>query len=476
MTGVKFLEELLTEENISERFGLKTEGLVKLKKVLEHPEMPKPPSYVKIPNMFAIETGTDWNNTELRQAYNTLTSGFNKLRIIFARSSDPQETPGKFETASSLYIPGNPEQSFKNWINAAKRVRESGARAIIGQPMIGEIRSFPNEFDSDTGRYKEILVFGSKITSFFMNSSNWIRGDLPVIIAGNGLGSKIARGDMDVCMIERNISKYEVINLNHNYSAESFSHYNPETIDLITLENPNKISTLEIMSEYKPTRKPWGRSWIPFDDYNFMFKYNHSMGREGDTFSPTELFYTLQCVKWSTDKHVEIEGCADDDGIHLLQLREYETPKKNFHKLTKINPEKKILDIEMWGIGFNQFKGDLFISDKIIDVPKDAIFFYDKGRNNYIDAQNLQKYKQLVIPYHGHQGEYFEHQLGETIQTMVELEKLGVKSIALHGIEHNIITALKIKESLYKKENNAIVFHNVTVECDGHEAQIYFND
>jgi hypothetical protein len=116
MIKVKFLDELLNEKEIVERFGLKTEGLVKLKNILEPPELPTPASYVTIPDFFAvaIDQSAALDSAELRQAYNKLTSGLKDLKIILARSSDPEEEPGKFATASSLYIPGSHEQSYKS--------------------------------------------------------------------------------------------------------------------------------------------------------------------------------------------------------------------------------------------------------------------------------------------------------------------------------------------------------------------------
>ncbi|MBW3011912.1 hypothetical protein KY311_01900, partial [Candidatus Woesearchaeota archaeon] len=56
--------------------------------------------------------------------------------IIMARSSDENEMPGKFESHSALYDPKDFEGSFQRWLEAARKVRESGAGGVIGQMLV----------------------------------------------------------------------------------------------------------------------------------------------------------------------------------------------------------------------------------------------------------------------------------------------------------------------------------------------------
>lgn len=481
MSGIKFLEELLTEDNISERFGLKVDGIVKLKKIKE--KNLEELKYVIIPDLFTIDETIAFDNPELEKAYIKYTSQFNEPKIILARSSDPNEIPGKFETAPSLYDPKHPKKSFENWINAAKKVRESGARKILGQELVGELEDFAHDYEyikDNEGNLKEekitIKSFGGSLTSFFMNSTNFISGDKPSIAACFGLASKIARGDKDVSIIQYSAG-VRVINLNQNYESGSQAKYKQQTVDLITLDNPSKVSTIKYNHKCQPSGINNGKGSTPFiEKYYFKESEKNEYYREFDI---NELFNIISAIKATTDKHIELEGSINNKGIHLFQLREYELPTKVFNGLTQKDNIDKILEDNTYGLGFNQFIGDIYISKKTIDIPENATLWYN-GNIYDNNINEFRKYKQLIIPFNIPTGVvYYEvHAVAQTIKTMFELEKLGVRSIAIFmdPIDNkNIAETLKKPNLKYEKDNDTIILRNMTAECNGSDIQIYYN-
>ena len=477
---VLLLEELVREQVNESVYGLKTAGLVKLNRLLSELNLPK---YIKVPDFFAIPVSIDLESPYVKTAYQRLVSKLDSHQIILARSSDPEEKPGKFETHSSLFQPEKPEESYNNWIDAAKKVKLSGARALIGQPLAAQLEqfSFDRKYDGESRPLdKTVASFGGSNTSFFLNSTSFLRGDYPLLVACFGLGSKIARGDKDVCLIEEGPNRTSVVALNHNYYSESFTRFEQEKIDLVTLKKPSRISSINYDTELQTNRYSlFQHSMIPFDDlYRFFMEGHRGEDFQWFRFGPDRLLDIVNKLKKRLEKPFEIEGCLNENGIYLVQLREYNMPQRGNFELTEVVKENILFKSKKESIGFNKFKGDLYLSDRLIEVPEGSIFMYDGDNIDKVDL--FCGYKQIVIPFPDVGGRFeTAHAFGRTVQIILELERSGIKAIALGDSDNTWVLnhpEKTISNHRYQRlDNSTVIYKNVTVECNGDDAQIFFN-
>ena len=474
------LESLMSVEDLSE-FGLKTEGLVMLQKFLAQVNLKELDIRypVIIPDFFAMTSYALNDESELKNAYRTLTAGFSQPRIILARSSDPEEMPGKFETHPSLYDPKHPKESFRQWTEAARKVVSSGARAVIAQPMTGELAQFGREYVMrNNGSYwtRYVTSFGADSTGFFGRSHSVIRGDYPSIVACAGLSSKIARGDDDVCFITDGLWREDAIGLACDYDESASQNlFKQKTIDLVMLRTPKKISTIDIDSKALFNNYNIRGNGTPF---NVLFGGDETDGAYRLQFS--QLFALIDELREFMGSPVEIEASINETGLSIHQLRTYEILKKNFSKLTSIPEDRIISETRLESLGCNQFKGDIYMSDDIHSFTGNGIFLYT-GNIRSADINDLAQYPQLVIPLADFSGRIYEHShsFSYTAQLLIELDKRGVDAIAIDR---------KMLEPLYEMRygsrksdrvemiGDALKIRDVTVECDGHIAQIYYNE
>jgi hypothetical protein len=474
---VLFLEDLLKDLNIEKRYGLKTAGLVKLDCWLRQSELP---GYVRIPDFFVVPVNMDLDNPDVRSAYIKLVTPIDAPKIILARSSDPKEKPGRFQTHTSLFEPGKPDKGLEDWMKAAAKVRESGARAVIGQPMVGDLQNFvyDEDYTDSNSFFKTIPSFGGSNTAIVMNSANFIHGEYPTITACYGLGSKIARGDMDICLAENGPWRTSVVNLANNYVGSSYGYYKQQTIDLVRLSSPDAVSTIDHDPDLG-IKTDWDNSLVPFNDaYLFYHKVDSDMDLMTERFGLYDLFDIVKELRKKTQKHIEIEGCVNDKGIFLFQLREYELPQKTPIALCEAEEDRMLLRRSLESLGYNRFKGDLYVSDRLIQVPKDDMFMLTNEKLvHFSDSyRKFRKYTQLIIPYFTSGGHFAAaHAFGQTVQTLYELEKVGVKAIALERISIGSMLD-KCPNGRYERvDGSTVIFRDVTAECAGHEAQIFFN-
>lgn len=467
----------LRQQNSLQDYGLKVEGLVSLIKFLEKLDLNELDIRypVFVPSFFAIPVGTSLDNQDLRIAYGELTQGYEAPKIILARSSDPEERPGKFETHPSLFDPTNPKKSFENWLKAAQRVRDSGARALIGQPMIGNLEEFEYDldyenYDCDKSHWQNALKvksFGGNSSSFFGRSYSFIRGHYPNLVICAGLGSKIARGDKDVAIAQEGKWRSDIIQLNHNYRSESFSKCNQETIDLVTFENPDKFTSLRFNKECQFFSYFLENAQLPLSGY--LFRNEDYYG-----FSIHHLFEIIVKLSQSIGRHVEIEGSVDEEGIHLFQLRPYDVPQRRFQTLTEVPESALIKKFERESLGFDQLRGDLVLSNDLLDYEDGTIFGY-LGHVQDLEDKDL-RYKQFIFPMARCGGLYeAAHSFGYTAQVLTDLEKKGLRSIAIGGLER-LPWDIQKSDRVVKINDRTTRLRDVTVECDGVEAQIYFNN
>ena len=193
-----------------------------------------------------------------------------------------------------------------------------------------------------------------------------------------------------------------------------------------------------------------------------------------------ELTYLLERIYLESKTEVEIEGFANDEGIYLVQLREYDLPKKRNIKLTEIDHKQLLALSSRDSIGFNRFEGDLYVSDEFMDIPAEDIFFYVGDiYEKTIDINEFKKYRKVVIPtYCSRFGYYAMHEYGASVQKMYEIEKLGIECIA---IGYDVVYRLRFPEhgglkGFNRINDNTVVYRNVVVECDGRDMQMFFKN
>lgn len=466
MGNILSFKELLHVSDPETDYGLKAAGLAKLI------ETTNPYSIgghdVCIPDGFAIPT-TQWlSSRQLEDAYMRLTANLKAPKVILARSSDPQEEPGIFESHPSLFLPRDPHGSFVRWLTAARRVRLSGARALIGQVLAADLTDYPHGSDSSRSP-KEISdrSFGGDVTGFVANSINIVMGQEPVIVACLGLPSKIVRGDPDVVMMYEDGEDKHAVSLQHPYWANQYLDIQQKTIDVILLDDPDRIITMDYRCS---------SPMMMHESTSLPFYYTFGEKREKEAFDPFDLLDLIREITARIGNNFEIEGLVHQQRIYLFQLREYEIPRKKNHGLCNV-PEERLIYRSERAFGFNRFCGNLVVSNELIDIPGDAIMLY-VGDTYCRDLERFNKYKQLVFGAHRADDLYAGmHTLGHTVQTIVKLEKISVASVAIGGSYRRLLADVHryppAKVEPYRQASH--IFKDVTVECDGTVAQIYFN-
>jgi len=384
--------------------------------------------------------------------------------------------PGLFETHSSLYDPRDPESSFQNWLAAARRTLDSGARAILGQVLAAPLEDFrPRQhYGHDESDKNLIRSFGGSSSSFVGNSVG-IKGLRPTIVCCYGLPSKIVRGDSDLSLLTAlPFDEFRAVNLNHNYSFSSDADVDQGSIDLITLQEPTKTTQLPIsFPDYRSYRLSEKGVSVPF----------RSILRDRFEFHPKQLLNLIHYLVEGKGKQIEIEGLVDVQGISLVQLREYDLPIRDFTQLTQV-PPTKIIHQNKASMGYHQFKGDLYVADHFPDnLPDDAIFMYTKDLNGK-DLERLAQHKQVVIP-----PFYLEkdkpgsqiatHVFGYNTQMLVILQSLGTDAIVMGGIDEVFLTPYAKRKfrarNVGTDDKPVLKYQNITVECDGESSQVYLN-
>jgi hypothetical protein len=406
---------------------------------------------VSVPWFFVT---TDVNEDTVERYSQYLTRNLSKPSIIMARSSGVGEWPGENETHHCLYMPGDGSY-LSRWRDAAQRVMDSGASAVIGQVMQAKLGTH-----KDDGQVSEPM-FGLHNVAFYATSTNLLHPE-PAISLCFGLGSKIARSDLDIVLLLQHHDT-RAINLDYSYEGrESFCRGSQETMDVITPGKPGTITKIEVPEKlirfYTEVIPSWGL--VPYHDY---------MGSVGS--SANDLLNIVSAIRKAFGSDVEIEGCLDESGISLLQLRKYELVKPKDIELSK-QPESLIYSSES-AICTNRFKGDMYLTYKPIHVRKGDIVHYvydiDKSRlSDIADGSSiLLPYKQVA---HG-------HTFGYTMQMLVELDNRNVSAIAVDDNYFNIARQAVMHAGSHVQDICPGVrkINDVTAECDGYRMQIFKN-
>lgn len=447
------LDELLQTENL-DHFGQKIAQLVQLCRVFPHIDTPL---HLDIPDFFGVPI--DKSVESAFEDYANITAGKDRC-IVFARSSDLEESPGKFESHPSLFRKSEVNESFGRWLEAARKVRQSGARGVLGQLAVIPPFDFKQFREDPSG---EPCFLGEHTgTGFVGQSVNVFGGANPLVVAAWGLPSKIVRGDTDVHMTDPTGESTHVV-LDNNYTHTSLLQGVQRSFDTITLDAPDRISTIN-----KELR--WRTAWEDMRPY----------GEDFDSWEITEL---LQQLRTSLGHEVEVEGMImyNPTRVHLVQVREYTLPSSHIINLTAI-PEEQLLvpkDPRL-SLGSYRFSGDVYASPCLIDVPEGAIFAYtnqDLYQMNVRQLEAFTKHHQILIPMFNAPDKYraAAHEFGATVQTLVRLEKLGVHAIAIPELWWKIRQAWRKQNNSKGVPEGVEILRDITVECDGEHSQWYAN-
>jgi len=460
MENIVTLNELARSSESIKRFGMKTEGLVELIRKNDG-------SYIVDPG-FGISVDYDKGDSpELKSHFEQLTSKLRSPTIVLARSSDPREVPGKFETHSFLYSPDRMKESYNDLIEAIEKVRGSGARAVVGQVAAMEIGDIGVDYDYDEDLdivYME--AFGADDTGFVYNTQNRF-GKGSVICAAKGLPSKIVRGDRDICMIKAGEDGFSAVNLNHNYHSSSLAKFIQRRIDVISPSNPKEIVDQELV-----------------DGVGFMGRLDMSLvpfysGRGPSAHREIgELFSVLGELQ-TDEREIEIEGsCVGISRLspHLFQLRHYDAPKKRISELSKVSSDR-ILSGPFDSYVADRITGDLnFVSqDEVEKSGEGQLIFCNNYKSlmyglgcaetsKFVNRLKERGVNGIVIPIKGKQGALYTgvHEMGLMTQELWLLQKI-IPAIAMDG-DH--------MGELERSIGGGIV-PGVTIESDSSIGQIY---
>ena len=423
------------------------------------------------------------------------------LRIVMARSSDQFEEPGKFETHFALYDPRDFDKSFRDWLNAARKVRESGAGAVIGDILV----SLPfSTADYIAGRkdgddevavslesqgLESTILFGISNIGLVANTGNLFDPNGSSASLVEGLPSKIVRGDLDFSFIQNEKEGIMITHGSNQYlrkgrhSVDQYG-YPQETIDVIDIREPFKPHTFRYFGNTTSMSMnfEWGGfPWPPWPEQGMH---------------PSYMFRLLEIFKERLGKEVEIEGIFLHDGKfsnsafpHLVQLRTYQMPENRLKELTKV-PEASIVSNSIDAYIADRMEGDLWVLDNPdLDIRaarekirKPYILFDKTGMDSYGDSPvNLDFFQDrsgLIIPIFRQTERLMAqgHTHGYMLQTLWKLQKKG--PVMAIDTPHDFLSSERYKEKLrdrFEIYNGFRIIRNVTVESDGKKAQIYFN-
>jgi len=488
---IKTLRQLAKEdpELVRKEYGEKAEGLAELIRRNKG-------KYI-VDRGFGIPSSIPIRDTqELRYALYRLTYHEKKPRLLIARSSDKNEAPGVFESHTFMWTPRNWKQCKADLIEACEKVRHSGAGGIVCQLINMELSEIQAGYDNDFNPIEK-PCFGADRIGFVYNSHSRYFRNSPVVTSACGLVSKLVgskkvgiidkeRNVKDVSLIfDHPLAGLRVINPGHDYHGSSFSAYEQKKIDVIFLDNPKETITLNAFPGLG-AGAPLGYASTPF--------------QLGD-FHPRDLFEIMKSLK-TDEKEIEIEGDVPEfdenrgQAIpHFFQLRRYHLPESRLEKLTQVNPDKLLAQSENAYVA-DKFSGNLILLDKMKPycVQEGQIAMVSDYHSISCSGEKADKTKKfvkdlierkargLIIPVvesHGHYAKI--HEMGLMIQELWLLQKeipvIAVEPHVFGDLERITSTSLgselsgRVSYTPYGK-----ILHNVTVESDDEQAQIYWNE
>ena len=444
----------LQREEIPIEYGLKAQGLSTLARFL-HDERFR----AKVPDIFAVPTSVDLESTEVKEAYCQLASGFEMQGVILARSSDPEESPGKFESHTSIVFPDSVEEGYENWVKAAHRVKESGARAVIGQVLAAGLDDLVvRSEDSPNRELVSIRCFGAKTSSFFGDSRGLISGRDPEIRICYGLGDKLARRDEDITFLYM-VGRYMYgVSLMHAYDSHAggIGLAEQRSIDVIIPEEGSirNLPYLRVNDNGTFINERTGR--VPIDGEFLGCNPNHKL---------RSLFRLLGYLREYAGSEVEIEANIDNGELNIFQLTPYQLPRRSFRCLSG-QPDDRMILKEDHSYGFQRMEGDLIISHRMVECGKQDIFLYT---GNIESAGQFRGYNNVLFLLQR------PHPVMQAAQMIVKLDNMGIRSACLSDEFNRLSTlAQDMRPDQCESHGDYKVVKGVRVECASPKAQIYF--
>ncbi|MFT4303370.1 MAG: hypothetical protein ACMXYG_02310 [Candidatus Woesearchaeota archaeon] len=532
MSDIVTLEDLARRQEVDiTEYGLKAEGQVILLHAMNHfrEENSKKDSNLplninfQVDSSFIVPRSVTLDDTSklrniffdmaltptlfMHKTFDTTTyTRYSPLRVLLARSSDQDEQPGKLETHFSLWDPSNPEKSFNDWLLAARKVRDSGAGAVIGQPLIAQGRK-PDSFQYQKPNQKlleEVLRlngieqginFGISNFSFIANTGNLISSTNHCIFSVVGLLTKIVKGEFDFDLFS--VDDYQEIRLHtsndyRHRSAITEKAFPQKTFDIINSNNVDNIYSIKYIPKLIPMRFSFGDGAFSFPSGSDIY----------NNFSHGEIFTLTHYLQKITGKHIEIEATWIENELfpHIFQLRKYDLPENRPTKLTLV-PEEKIVQNQVQCYISDKFVGDLVY---IIDSSKyNPNYVREKAGNNYIlidsliqdetnhsvpyptlDLDNFPDAKGIIYYLYLFDDMYQElrhcdhasHAYGYALSLVTKVqEKLPVIVMNFNSANFCDNVAYNRLKNRMEQYNNFTIIRDVTVESNGKHGQIYLN-
>ena len=480
------LKDLAKEKGDISEFGLKTEGLVEL--------INRNTGKYVVDKGFAIsENEKVEGNRKVEEISVRLTRGPEEPKLIIARSSDRNESPGKFESHTCLWDPKKPEKYVGELIEAIEKVRDSGAGGVACQVMANTLsrEKFYMMDDERKPQHFQEPCFGGEDTGFVFKSHTYLKKNHSIIYSTRGLTSalvgKISQ-QQNVSIIFNGPEGTKCLNLKDSYLHSSQNGVKQDVSEIIRLADPSQI--LQVTYDYD-NYKTWcsrlpGENLLADVCNPLHFDYDE------DIFS---FFRLLESLKTGNEE-AEIEGCMLSHPLgetHLHQLRKYSIPKERDIIMVELQePLRGIIGMEDAYVS-DRFSGNLVvlqdtegydISEGDIILP---LFITEIGsletnqKFNYLCGEFVKKpCRGMIVPtrYFGDKYHEATHSFGSLIQTLHELQNshpvIGINKNDAQRLQSKIRMLEQTFPNNVERRKYGAVLRDVCVECDGEQAQIYW--
>ncbi len=496
--AILWLDGLAEREVEIGEFGLKTAGLADLERFRRHGRLP----YI-VPKTIAVSRNekASLDNRGLRDAYMALVSDGSGYCAVMARSSSPDEEPGKYTTIPVLYDPMDKEGSFSAYIEAHREVSMDGQLPVAMQKMVGvcDIERVRNEIWD----YEDHQLIGVHNQSFLAASHSLLDDRMIQIAAVHGLPMLITENAQDPILIDinRGAEAIEMILYfdEHSYRTGSKS-YRQERLACFSAEDKKIILLGMERIEYAqengfPLKEH--REWrglpyttLPGRVAHTPFCSHEQIRRVADVIKKLSELY---------DSSVEIEGTYPLDAstalslnmnmasaklpdMYLFQMRKVEKPPVSEIQLSTIDQDKLIAKSSAcMGTG----------------IARGHLVYYTWFKNSFSDEPDKNFLKQIDDIY-GPKGYILLTGAGlppevelatpnrlarvtRTPETMLS-HSIGLVRARIAKGAKDIYLALreepdfmeKFRGRISEQKDDVLVFPSAVLESNGKEAQLYF--
>lgn len=459
---VQTLENLANEEKLDvNELGLKTIGIVELIKLKSQLGLDyQIPSGIVIPVSGSSER-------EIQDAYKQLTQDLDR-GVILARSSSPNEEPGKFTTLPVL-VDQDKNEGYKRFREAYRTVVGSEPKAVVVQRMVGQQTQ-------SHGRN----VFGLTNTSFIMQVPSFNPDEVSISCA-RGLGNRVVEEDgSKVIFIDYDFVRGGVVRAldrPDEYYKEhwdwSFRQKDAECIDLETGET----LTLTLPCHYAEPPEDFGRIRGDRDTFHVPFR---------DISEIEKLVSVAGALRKHKGKALEIEGAYLNGVLNLFQLRELESLKAQDIAFSDdvyvIGGTDTVLGSGRFTFDFvwlhGRLKRDLSpesVAGRIAQLKED---YKDKPLFVYTDYFHGALINQLGNNVRAIGTGCSENALSHTVGVVRKKIGEGRMDLFLNqcGLDVGYFGERGRKSNASYDGGNIDVYEGITVESNGRQARLFFAD